>query len=125
MIFGHNCSCPITRDCAFVYTNLFFSFLKLCFNDASTMVKLLQLWSNCEGVCLKFLSGKLLELLRSCQSLFLGLFRQKKLMKKTIKPIPEGASKRNAVYPNIACSNKGLNRTRMNEKVARLIKLGL
>ena len=23
MIFGHNCSCPITRDCAFVYTNLF------------------------------------------------------------------------------------------------------
>ena len=22
MIFGHNCSCPITRDCAFVYTNL-------------------------------------------------------------------------------------------------------
>ena len=21
--FGHNCSCPITRDCAFVYTNLF------------------------------------------------------------------------------------------------------
>ena len=23
MIFGHNCSSPITRDCAFVYTNLF------------------------------------------------------------------------------------------------------
>ena len=23
MIFGHNCSCPITRDCSVVYTNLF------------------------------------------------------------------------------------------------------
>ena len=30
MIFGHNCSCPITRDCAFVYTNLFFIDIKMC-----------------------------------------------------------------------------------------------
>ena len=33
MIFGHNCSCPITRDCAFVYTNLFLFDLIYCSNN--------------------------------------------------------------------------------------------
>ena len=93
--------------------------LQQSFHDAQTV---LQLWSNCDCVCLKFFRGKPLEFLRSCQSLFLGLFRPKKIMKKTNKPIPEGASKRDAVYANIARGNKGLNRNRMNGKVARRSK---
>ena len=38
VIFGRNCSCPITRDCAFVYTNLFGPIVCLSIYYASSLV---------------------------------------------------------------------------------------
>ena len=50
-IFGHNCSCPITRDCAFVYTNLFADDVVLLSPSRHGLQQLLNI---CATYCLDF-----------------------------------------------------------------------